>query len=102
MRCLYCNKEIEQDKKYCSKECSDKESIRQELETYETDEVRCPYCQEVYNDDLDSEYEADGDIFECPNCGKEFILSAYTSTSFTANATEEEINKRYEEQLEEV
>lgn len=105
MICLYCNKKIDEEKKvdgyYCSEECSEKESIRQELETYEIDEIRCPYCEEIYSD-LDSEYEAIADLFECPNCHEEFILTAYTSTSFTANVTEAEINRRYKEMIEEV
>lgn len=99
--CNYCGKKFEEkevvDTWYCSQECSTKADIQEEYETYEKDEIRCPHCQEVYSDDLNSEYDADGDIFECPNCGNEFILSAYTSTSFTAIPTDEQINKIYEE-----
>lgn len=97
--CHYCNKKFNEneavDTWYCSRECSDKADIQEEYETYETDEIRCPHCKEVYNDDLDSEYDADGDVFECPNCNKEFVLSAYTSTSFTANLTKEQIDDIY-------
>ncbi len=99
--CNYCDKKFEKDNAidtwYCSQECSSKADIQGEYETYEKEEVRCPICQEVYSDDLDSEYRADGDEFECPNCGEKFILSAYTSTSFTAIPTKEFIDKIYEE-----
>lgn len=74
---------------------TDKIDIQEEYETYETDEIRCPHCEKVYSDDLNSEYEADGDVFECPCCGEEFILSAYTSTSFTAIPTKEQIDEIY-------
>lgn len=97
--CHYCNKKFEKDKAvdtwYCSEECSQKADIEEEYETYEVDEVRCPFCKEVYSDDLDREYDADGDIFECPSCGNEFSLTAYTSTSFTAVPTKNSIDEIY-------
>lgn len=97
--CLYCHGMFDEDKAvdtyYCSEECSNKADIEEEFETYETDEIRCPHCKEVYDDDLDREYDAEGDEFECPNCGNTFVLSAYTSTSFTANLTKEQINEIY-------
>ncbi len=99
--CGYCDKkfiaEEAVDKWYCSQECSQKADIQEEYETYEKEEIKCPHCEEIYSDDLDKEYQAGGDIFECPNCGEEFILSAYTSTSFTAIPTKEQIDKIYEE-----
>lgn len=99
--CGYCSKKIEEDKAvdtwYCSQECSMKADIQEEYETYEKGEIRCPHCREIYSDDLNSEYDADGDIFECPCCGNELVLSAYTSISFTAIPTKEQIDKIYEE-----
>ena len=99
--CNYCSKGFNESEAvgrwFCSQECSDKYDIQEQYETYETDEIRCPHCHEVYSDDLDSEYEADGNVFECPICNKEFILSAYTSTSFTANLTPEQIDEIYAE-----
>lgn len=97
--CLYCHKEIETpiDTYYCSIECSQKHDIEEEYETIETDEIRCPHCDYVYNDELISEYEADEDEYECPSCGNKFILTANTHTVFTANLTREDIDRIYNE-----
>lgn len=105
-RCVWCSKMIKDDtegfidtlnRPFCCSECEDKYYISEEMETYETDEIRCPYCQLIYSDDLDSEYEAEGDEFECPNCGETFLLSAYTSTSFTAYPTPDKVDEKYKE-----
>lgn len=87
---------------FCSQECEERNSIHNDMETYGTDEVICPYCHEVQNDIFEGGYyEADDDEFECDYCEKTFTLSAYTSTSFTAYPTKEEVNKIYKEEGEE-
>ncbi len=53
-------------------------------ETYSTEGPRCPYC--------DSQLTADDPVYydeqaytedECPDCGKSFLVSVYTQTSWT-------------------
>lgn len=106
-KCDWCHKEIITDSdgfkdnlgnKFCSKICQDKFYMARDMETYETDEVRCPYCNEIQGDIFEGGYyEADDDEFECDFCEKTFKLSAYTTTSFTAYPTEQEIEKIYKE-----
>ncbi len=104
MRCCYCNKEVEQDSVYdyyfCSEKCANKYYIAESKETIEYNRVTCPYC---YDDqDIDSSYyEANDSLIECDCCHKTFILNAETVTRFTANATDEEIEKEYQRQKDE-
>lgn len=99
-RCLYCDKERTEviDDYFCSQECSDKYDIAENYEQIENDEVICPYCKLSQNDIADGGvyYEADNDEIECQFCNKTFSLTASPYTMFTANATEEEIQKAYE------
>lgn len=106
-KCNWCHKEIIIDEdgfidnlgnEFCSKPCKDKFYITRDMETYETDEVRCPYCNEIQNDIFEGGYyEANDDEFECDFCEKTFKLFADTSTSFTAYPIKQEIEKIYEE-----
>lgn len=94
--CLECRKErIETVGRYfCSEECENKYDKRSEMETIEDDAVICPYCETEQSDIQEGGYyDASDDEFECDNCGKIFILSASTSTTFTALPTNEELEK---------
>ncbi len=106
MRCCYCNKEVDINKAYkhycCSKKCAEKLSIAQDNETIENDIVLCPYCNREQEDIAsDLYYKANDSLIECDYCNKVFILNAETFTRFTANMTDEEVEKEYQRQKDE-
>ena len=40
----------------------------------DTSDIFCPYCDEAYNDEMESDYQ----YLKCPHCGKWFMCSAIT------------------------
>ena len=61
--------------------------MSEEIEdTYNRHDLECPYCHHMHKDAWEmSPNDEDGET-ECEACGKEFIWSRYTSTSYTGKA----------------
>ena len=53
-----------------------------ELDTWNTDEIVCPYCGYVFGESY--EYIGD-DIVDCPNCERRFVLESEEYVVYTTS-----------------
>ena len=56
-----------------------------DIETNHSDKIVCPFCGELYTDDIYEYHDSDGECFTCDECGKEFLLGVEFDVTFSTH-----------------
>lgn len=93
--CLECGKQFDEGlsvlNMFCSAKCAKKQNLREEMTTYERDEITCPYCNEQIIMSEITDDIVEHEVVECPYCEKDFILEMQEIVQCTAYPTDKNL-----------
>lgn len=97
--CRWCNKHHDgtYSERFCSDKCRDYYFEKDYMETIEEDIIKCPYCDNEDNDEVEYYYDDDTYEYDCPNCEKTSIVTAVCTWTITTAPSKEEVERIVDE-----